>query len=135
LAISKPKIAGFEPKVRYKLKLNFSYLLVPGVALALAFCNATAAYAQEEGIPGYELQDPMHPGISNEEKTLLDNEGKSYKTPHDSTAILPRLSTQKKTADSVKPSGKPKDEEDPLSFNFLYYIIQKFKVSDIIDQN
>lgn len=38
----------------------------------------------------------------------------------------------------VKPSkfgekaGKEK-QEDPLSFNFLYYIIEKFKLSDIIE--
>jgi hypothetical protein len=42
----------------------------------------------------------------------------------------------------VKPAPKPikatekstKDKhEDPLSFNFLYYIIEKFKLSDIIE--
>ncbi|HMV07809.1 MAG TPA: hypothetical protein PK325_02325 [Cyclobacteriaceae bacterium] len=26
-----------------------------------------------------------------------------------------------------------KEEEDPLSFNFLYYIIEKFKFSDIVE--
>lgn len=26
-----------------------------------------------------------------------------------------------------------KQEEDPLSFNFLYYIIEKFKLSDIVE--
>lgn len=28
---------------------------------------------------------------------------------------------------------KNKPDEEPLSFNFLYFIIQKFKVSDMID--
>lgn len=28
---------------------------------------------------------------------------------------------------------KPRKEEDPLSFNFLYYIIEKFKLSDIVE--
>lgn len=28
---------------------------------------------------------------------------------------------------------KAEKEEDPLSFNFLYYIIEKFKLSDIIE--
>ncbi len=30
-------------------------------------------------------------------------------------------------------ANKAKPEEDALSFNFLYFIIQKFKVSDIVD--
>ena len=32
-----------------------------------------------------------------------------------------------------KENGKQEDE-DVLSFNFLYYIIQKFKMSDIVDK-
>ena len=32
---------------------------------------------------------------------------------------------------SAKPKGKA--EEEALSFNFLYFIIQKFKVSDLIE--
>ncbi len=28
----------------------------------------------------------------------------------------------------------PEDTDSPLSFNFLYYIIQKFKFSDIVDE-
>ena len=29
---------------------------------------------------------------------------------------------------------KEKEEENALSFNFLFYMIQKFKMSDLIDQ-
>jgi hypothetical protein len=39
-------------------------------------------------------------------------------------------------ASRLKPDGssnKNKTEEETLSFNFLYFIIQKFKVSDIIN--
>lgn len=118
------------------MKLNFSYLLAFGVALTLiSLVGATPAMAQEEGIPGYELQDPAHPGLNTEEKTLLvDPEVRSFRPVRDSLASR-SFSTQKKTSETSKSSaGKPKNEEDPLSFNFLYYIIQKFKVSDIIDQ-
>jgi hypothetical protein len=33
----------------------------------------------------------------------------------------------------VVPMAKTKTEEETLSFNFLYFIIQRFKVSDITD--
>ncbi|HEY5823990.1 MAG TPA: hypothetical protein VIT44_06490 [Cyclobacteriaceae bacterium] len=117
------------------MKLNFSYLMVFGVVLTLiTLAGATPALAQEEGIPGYELQDPVHPGINTEEKTLLlDPESRAFRPVRDSIAVR-SYSTQKKASEAVKPSGKPRNEEDPLSFNFLYYIIQKFKASDIIDQ-
>jgi len=118
------------------MKLNFSYLLAFGVTLTLiSFLGATPAMAQEEGIPGYELQDPMHPGINTEEKTLLmlDPESRSFRIQRDSISGSRSYVTPKKAGESAK-AGKPKNEEDPLSFNFLYYIIQKFKVSDIIDQ-
>ena len=118
------------------MKLNFSYLLVFGVVLTLiTFSNATTAMAQEEGIPGYELQDPVHPGITTEEKTLLvEPETRAFKSVRDSVTTSSRYSS-KKPAEAVKAAGKNKNEEDPLSFNFLYYIIQKFKASDIIDQD
>ena len=119
------------------MKRNFSYLLAFGVVLTLiTFTGATPAMAQEEGIPGYELQDPVHPGINSEEKTLLlDPESKPFRTVRDSLTTSPArsYSTPKKAAE-IKGSGKPANEEDPLSFNFLYYIIQKFKASDLIDQ-
>lgn len=35
---------------------------------------------------------------------------------------------------SSKNNDKKKEDDDVLSFNFLYYIIQKFKMSDIVDQ-
>lgn len=39
-----------------------------------------------------------------------------------------------KTAEKPqKDAEKAQKEEDPLSFNFLYYIIEKFKLSDIIE--
>lgn len=44
----------------------------------------------------------------------------------------PRLQNKPKaSAESVKPSDK---KEDVLSFNFLYYFIQRFKLVEIIDE-
>ncbi len=70
----------------------------------------------------------------NDDKTLLmDADGKASKsqlTTHESTTIT---NNKNKSDNSTKPSSSEKAEEDPLSFNFLYFIIQKFKVSDIVD--
>lgn len=70
----------------------------------------------------------------NDDKTLLmDAESKASKsqsTPHESTTVT---NNKNKSDSSIKPSSSEKPEEDPLSFNFLYFIIQKFKVSDIVE--
>lgn len=34
----------------------------------------------------------------------------------------------------AEPTTTPVDQDNPLSFNFLYYIIQKFKFADVIDE-
>lgn len=39
--------------------------------------------------------------------------------------------TQKETNSAI--TKDEEDDDDVLSFNFLYYIIQKFKMSDIVD--
>jgi hypothetical protein len=123
-------------KVQTLLKLNFSYLLVFSVVLTLlTLASAPEANAQEN-IPGYDLLDPMHPGINYEDKTLLSE---PLKTGRDSTfapTVRATSAPAKKSTEPLKSSsGRVKEgEEDPLSFNFLYFIIQKFKTSDIIDQ-
>jgi hypothetical protein len=48
----------------------------------------------------------------------------------DSTAT--RLQIKKITADNQKQASK-KTDDDAIPFNFLYYIIQRFKTSDIIE--
>jgi len=48
---------------------------------------------------------------------------------------IQRITTrQQPAAEPAKPVAKPKGEDDSmLSFNFLYYIIQKYKLQDIVD--
>jgi hypothetical protein len=50
----------------------------------------------------------------------------------------PDLKNAKPAVKTVEKSQKDeekveKEEDDPLSFNFLYYIIEKFKISDIVE--
>ncbi len=50
------------------------------------------------------------------------------------TKEVVRDSVQMKPPTTFKPVEKAEKEgDDPLSFNFLYYIIEKFKLSDIIE--
>jgi len=69
-----------------------------------------------------EINQPLdsHPNLAKEKETLRD-----------SIIVKPAPAVRPKHTDGAAPKNKP--EEETLSFNFLYYIIQKFKVSDIID--
>ena len=57
------------------------------------------------------------------------------KTSSKTSTIAARDSSSQSKA--IKPVSKTSDkttkQEDPLSFNFLYYIIEKFKMSDMIE--
>jgi hypothetical protein len=114
------------------LNLKFSLPL-----FVLTFFCALTTYAQDESQMGPEVQESNHHSDLNlnEEKTLLmDADMKSNKVQtigregNNST-----IGSKIKIENQNKPSASEKTEEDPLSFNFLYFIIQKFKISDIVD--
>lgn len=73
-----------------------------------------------------------HPELNlNEDKTLL-LESTEHQKPHGSAITREPIAVKPLKAKSDKPAEK-EEEEDALSFNFLYYIISKFKYSDIVD--
>jgi hypothetical protein len=114
--------------------LIFSLLMVCGVL------TCSTARAQDEGYSANESQDSNHPELNtNEDRTIIsEHELKLKSTTHDSAQMHAKpasttIATAKsRSSDHNKPSNG-KEEEDALSFNFLYYIIQKFKISDLID--
>ncbi|MEQ1584773.1 MAG: hypothetical protein ABL895_02770 [Cyclobacteriaceae bacterium] len=116
------------------MKVNFSQLLAI-IIIILTVSTVNSLFAQE-GAPINETPELGPPTFSDpstrEEKPLLSEpEGKST-LQKDQTIIAPVPTKPKgKNSESAKAS---KTEEDALSFNFLYYIIQKFKISDIVDQ-
>lgn len=75
----------------------------------------------------------------NEPDPVLSTESDSRNTK----SALPAIAVKEASRDSAqvqlritkptKASEKEENEEDPLSFNFLYYIIGKFKLNDIIE--
>ena len=115
-----------------QVKLRFSLVLF------LAACLfGFRANAQDEGQSGSELQElNQHPELNlNDDKTLLmDADVKTSKGQSGAHENGAAVNTGKVKSDNAnKSSSAEKKDEDPLSFNFLYFIIQKFKISDIVD--
>ena len=116
------------------MKVKFSNLLT---AFAAVFVLTLSAQAQED-LPALEIQDPTHSELNlDEDKTLIYDHPSHTSILRDSVQMAPRVAPA--AAKMAKPephkgSRKEKDEEETLSFNFLYYMFQKFKMSDLIDQ-
>ena len=78
-----------------------------------------------------ELSSHPELNLDDDKTLLLESEGQkpSASQPIQKEAVIVNKSAKSKS-DKAQPD---KEEEDALSFNFLYYIIQKFKISDIVD--
>ena len=111
--------------------------IVAGLLMCWALTCSTMAHAQEGKMQ--QDADPVLKDVPrNEPDPLLSSESESRSTknvlPATTTKETPRDSAQQvKFTKPAKASEKEEKEEDPLSFNFLYYIIGKFKLSDIIE--
>lgn len=51
----------------------------------------------------------------------------------DSITTRPAQLRPSKQPEAAKNSAKPSQEDDILSFNFLYYLFEKYKLQDIVD--
>jgi hypothetical protein len=100
----------------------------------------TTSRAQDEASSSNESQEANHAELNpNEDRTIVfDHESKVKNGPRDSVQLHAKpvsatvAPAKSKPSDHTRPSNG-KEEDDALSFNFLYYIIQKFKISDLID--
>ncbi len=117
-------------QIQMKVKIKFSLVLFLALFLLGFKSNAQDEQPSQEVI---ELNQ-QHPELNlNDDKTLLmDADVKASKGPNSRDTNVPATAPVKGKPDN-KPSSGEKTEEDPLSFNFLYFIIQKFKISDIVD--
>jgi hypothetical protein len=132
LANSKCNLGRLD-RLRLSMKVKFSTILTFAIA-AFSICFVLSANAQEEGSSLNEFQDLNQNSELNleEDKTLIfESENKSVK--HEAEVPSPNKPAVKTKSPEAVKSGNNK-EEDALSFNFLYYIIQKFKYSDLLDQ-
>jgi hypothetical protein len=90
-----------------------------------------AAMAQIDDSPTSEIPSASHMPESttiDDKPLLFENEIKAQRRDS-AQAKWPGITTKPK-ADHKPSSSK---DGDALSFNFLYYIIQKFKISDLVD--
>ena len=120
------------------MKVKVSILLAPAAVL---FLFTFSVKAQDE-LPILETQDPIHQELNlGEDKPLIYDHPSHSSVVKDSVQfmpmprIVPGQTVKNSKSETHKNGRKDKDEEDALSFNFLYYMFQKFKMSDWIDQN
>ena len=118
-----------------KLKFSLPILLI-------AALPALKAFAQEGSSP--DVQDlNSHPELNlNDDKTLImDADAKPPKIQAVVVKEQPQTvaPAQANNTKKQEPQNKQqqtvsdKTDEELLQFNFLYFIIQKFKISDIVD--
>lgn len=112
------------------------------VSALLGLIFYVPALAQEGGLPDMETSNSTKSTkevirsegepYSHDDLRLTNTPSASKESAKDSAAITSPLKVQPKI--NRVPENKPaKEGEDVLSFNFLYFIFQKFKLSDIIE--
>lgn len=109
----------------------FKIFLIGSIMLLSA--GIGEVYAQESGSPSFELYDADE--SANEVIILApgSTDARSH-TPSDSLSAARNPLHPAKSSTSSKSSNKQKDDDDSiLSFNFLYYLIERYKLQDIVD--
>jgi hypothetical protein len=108
--------------------MKFTSANITGI-LILAGITGVATYAKaQESRPFPEPDAPLKE--TKIEQTSLESEAVPQSKPQrDSVQVI--LKPTPKATKTPEKSGSKDKQEDPLSFNFLYYIIEKFKLSDI----
>jgi hypothetical protein len=118
------------------MRLSHFLSILPVVILI-----SLTAYAQEE-TPIIEGPDPTHRELNfSEDKTLLYDQPTIqhtqtvYQQPgvRDTLVVSPKPINRTARPETPREGQKTRSEEDALGFNFLYYIIQKYKLSDLIE--
>jgi hypothetical protein len=130
------------------MKIKLQHILL-SFGLAITPAGAGLVYGQDTGTP---LYDPYDPDMDRERDRIMYSPGETdpvnAKSPSNSTVTNSPAAPKDSAAVSTRPvqrnvkpaseppknTSKPKGEDDSiLSFNFLYYIIQKYKLQDIVD--
>jgi hypothetical protein len=123
------------------MRMKFHRILFVLLVCLISSFVAGEAYGQEASFPGTETEDPE---LHKERDKLMAAPGEldpafrktqSTATLKDSATFKPALkATKTQTPDASKQPPRPSQEDDSiLSFNFLYYIFQKYKMQDVVD--
>ena len=123
------------------MRINLNAFLF-GLLLSVASpCGILMVQAQDTSFPGTEVDDL---GIDKETEKMKYSPGEldpafrksQSNLSKDSAAIkqVPRTNRIQSPDTSKAPVKRPSQEDDSiLSFNFLYYIFQKYKMQDIVE--
>ena len=118
-----------------KVKFSNIQLFFFGILLG----SALPAFAQD-GAPTPTPVDPKEINVNpelnaNEDKTFVVESSESLKPSGATTTTVKETASVKSATTKPKAETKAgeKEETDPMSFNFLYILIQKFKFSDMVD--
>ncbi|HZY79012.1 MAG TPA: hypothetical protein VFE50_05775 [Cyclobacteriaceae bacterium] len=114
------------------MRVKFSYLL-PGI-LGVMLMVAYSASAQDDiPVPGPSSNNgaifSQDPAIYDDKAVMLEQDNRAIKLPDSLQHKIATTPAAKQKGDAKKPQA----EGDPLNFNFLYYIIQKFKASEVME--
>jgi hypothetical protein len=104
------------------------HIIFPLLFVGVCFVNQATAQEEEREVPDPEVVVKDSKDIKEPKSEQLDVEIEA------TTHIVKPVVTPQKEAEPVKPTKPTKAaDKDPLTFNFLYYIIEKFKLSDLIE--
>ncbi|HZI23895.1 MAG TPA: hypothetical protein VFD46_02400 [Chryseolinea sp.] len=123
------------------MRIKIQDILLAFLLTVVAPYGIRTANAQDASFPGTEVDDL---GVDKENEKMMYSPGEldpafrkaQTSTLKDSMALKPvARPTKVQTPDASKtPVKRPSEEDDSiLSFNFLYYIFQKYKMQDIVD--
>jgi cytoskeletal protein RodZ len=129
------------------MKPNLYHILFSFLALFLTQTALRAQDAPDYNHPNsYEHDASTYTYSDSESKTVSPAKSNASTTSRDSVAVRP-VQRVRPAQEAIKEGGKPQapaqqpatggqgnsEDDSILSFNFLYYIIQKFKMQDIIE--
>jgi hypothetical protein len=112
-----------------QMKLKF---LLPA-AMLFGFVHVTVL-AQENSQPDGNTKESTYHTETNstdDKNLIIDFDARPPKIQ--SAQKETQTPAPNKKEETTKAEKKTTENDDPLSFNFLYLIIQKFKISDIVE--
>ncbi len=123
------------------MRINLKAFLFGLLLSVVSPCGILMVQAQDTSFPGTEVDDL---GIDKETEKMKYSPGEldpafrksQSNLSKDSAAIkqVPRTNRIQSPDTSKAPVKRPSQEDDSiLSFNFLYYIFQKYKMQDIVE--
>ena len=119
------------------MKRRFIHTLLLFISFTFISAGVNILYAQDAGFPSDNTYQQ-----TSEEKVVYSPGGegdpivtthKATTTSRDSTATVRQQPRMNPAAEPTKVTRQAPDDDSVLSFNFLYYIIRKYKLQDIID--